>query len=451
MSSPLPAVRTVTATLLAAAMLQLVAIVASPPADANNQVATTSSWVNIRSGPGTGYRKLGVLYQGQSLEVVGRRGNWTMVRYNGQTAYIYSSYLSIRSSSATQVSSGGRTGTVHSTARLNVRTGPSLNSHVVTTVNPHTEFTLTGRSSNGFSEVTYRGATRWVWSAYITSPSSRPQAPAPAPSAKLPKVTGKMRLTGRLMIRSDDTPNFTSLGKLPIGSIIDVTGVKRNGVVQAVYQGAVRWFDANWVVPVSSGPAAPSAPTAPASIGTRYSKSNLNVRSAPSQSSALLGVANAGTTLSVTGRISNGYAEISWRGRTAWVAGQYLIASKDSLLTAWSAGLDSLLPNGKRIVRTVHSEFPQIKVMYGVRFDPIPDHPSGKAVDIMIPNYKNNKELGWRIAEYMRANAKRLKIRYIIFDQKLWNIERDSAGWRNMANRGGDTANHKDHVHITTY
>ena len=73
MSSPLHAVRTVTATLLAAAMLQLAAIVASPPADANNQVATTSSWVNIRSGPGTGYRKLGVLYRGQSLEVIGQR------------------------------------------------------------------------------------------------------------------------------------------------------------------------------------------------------------------------------------------------------------------------------------------------------------------------------------------------------------------------------------------
>ncbi|MDO4784850.1 MAG: SH3 domain-containing protein [Propionibacteriaceae bacterium] len=449
MSSPLRTVRTMTATLLAAGMLQLAAIVASPPADANQKVATATTWVNIRSGPGTSYSKLGILYEGQSVEVTGQRGNWAVVRYNGSTAYIYSSYLSIRSSSASQVSAGGRKGSVHSTARLNVRTAPSLASQVITTVNPHTAFTLTGRTSNGFSEVTYRGATRWVWSAYISAPSSPGKPSAPAPS--LPKVTGKMRLTGRLMIRSDDTPNFTSLGKLPIGSIIDVTGVKRNGVVQAVYQGAVRWFDADWVVPVDSGPAAPKAPAAPSTIGSRYSKHNLNVRAAASHSSALLGVASAGTTLQVTGRISNGYAEINWHGRTAWVAGQYLIASTDSLITAWSAGLDSLLPNGKRIVRTVHSEFPQIKVMYGVRFDPIPDHPSGKAVDIMIPNYKNNKELGWRIAEYMKANAKRLKIRYIIFDQKLWNIERDSAGWRRMSDRGGDTANHKDHVHITTY
>lgn len=446
MKPALHALRISAAALVAGGMLQLAAIVASPPADAHNQVATATTWVNIRSGPGTNYRKLGVLHQGESLEVTGRRGSWTVVRYKGKTAYIYSSYLSVRANGAAKVTGGGTTGTVYSTGRLNVRTGPSLGSSVITTVNPRTAFTLTGRSSNGFSEVTYQGKPHWVWAAYTTT-----AARSSAPAASLPVITGKMRLTGRLMIRSDDSPNFTSLGKLPIGSIIDVTGVKRNGVVQAVYQGAVRWFDANWVVPVSSSASSPTAPSAPSTIGSRSSTRNLNVRATPSHSGKLLASTHKGCSFEVTGRISNGFAEINWRGRTAWVAGQYLNATKDSLITAWSAGLDSLLPNGKQIVRTVHAQFPQIKVMYGVRFDPIPDHPSGKAVDIMIPNYRSNKALGTKIAEYMKANAKRLNIRYIIWDQKVWNIERNSAGWRQMSNRGGDTANHKDHIHITTY
>mgnify|MGYP003092191452 FL=1 len=89
--------------------------------------------------------------------------------------------------------------------------------------------------------------------------------------------------------------------------------------------------------------------------------------------------------------------------------------------------------------------------MYGVRPDPLPDHPSGRAVDIMIPNYRSNKELGNRLAAYFKANHSQFRVHYIIWDQKIWNITRDSEGWRPMAGRGSYTANHKDHIHITVY
>ncbi|MDO5736583.1 MAG: hypothetical protein Q4P15_08920 [Propionibacteriaceae bacterium] len=75
---------------------------------------------------------------------------------------------------------------------------------------------------------------------------------------------------------------------------------------------------------------------------------------------------------------------------------------------------------------------------------------SGRAVDVMIPDHKVNNALGWEIATYYRTNAERFNITYIIFDQKIWSAARDGQGWRSMAGRGGDTANHKDHVHINT-
>ena len=39
----------------------------------------------------------------------------------------------------------------------------------------------------------------------------------------------------------------------------------------------------------------------------------------------------------------------------------------------------------------------------------------------------------------------------MIWDQHIWNNERSGDGWRYMANRGSDSANHKNHVHITVY
>ena len=72
--------------------------------------ATTA--VNVRTGAGTGYSRLGMLYAGESVERTGKTDNgWSRVNYNGQEAYINSDYLTTEepvkeSSSNTTVSSG---------------------------------------------------------------------------------------------------------------------------------------------------------------------------------------------------------------------------------------------------------------------------------------------------------------------------------------------------------
>ena len=71
----------------------------------------------------------------------------------------------------------------------------------------------------------------------------------------------------------------------------------------------------------------------------------------------------------------------------------------------------------------------------------------------MLPKYQTTagRQLGFSVASWARANARSLGIKYVIWDQKIWNIQRDREGWRHMASRGSDTANHKDHVHITVF
>lgn len=116
-----------------------------------------------------------------------------------------------------------------------------------------------------------------------------------------------------------------------------------------------------------------------------------------------------------------------------------------------SSGLDKVNDNTKKVVRHVWANYPQIKTMYGWSQRTTPDHPAGRAVDIMIPNWKNNKALGWEMARFYRANAAQFGISYIIYDQQIWSVARDGQGWRSMADRGSNTANHKDHLHVNTY
>ncbi len=50
--------------------------------------------INIRSGPGTDYDKVGVLYTNAAVTVVGTNGDWLAISYNGQNGFVLGSLLS---------------------------------------------------------------------------------------------------------------------------------------------------------------------------------------------------------------------------------------------------------------------------------------------------------------------------------------------------------------------
>ena len=80
------------------------------------------------------------------------------------------------------------------------------------------------------------------------------------------------------------------------------------------------------------------------------------------------------------------------------------------------------------------------------------DHGKGLAVDVMVPT---NSELGDQVAQYAIDNMDRAGISYVIWKQQFYmpvnNIYGPANTWNQMPDRGGDTANHYDHVHISFY
>lgn len=53
--------------------------------------------VNVRSGPGTNYTKLGVAKAGETLTVTGiTSGNWYQISFNGETGYVAGNFISIQ-------------------------------------------------------------------------------------------------------------------------------------------------------------------------------------------------------------------------------------------------------------------------------------------------------------------------------------------------------------------
>jgi hypothetical protein len=68
------------------------------------------------------------------------------------------------------------------------------------------------------------------------------------------------------------------------------------------------------------------------------------------------------------------------------------------------------------------------------------DHPSGLAVDFMV-----DRATGDALANCALANMDSLGIKYVIWEQRI----NHGNGWQGMEDRGGATANHFDHVHIS--
>lgn len=108
---------------------------------------------------------------------------------------------------------------------------------------------------------------------------------------------------------------------------------------------------------------------------------------------------------------------------------------------------DQLQVDAVRGMRTVVEQFPEVTSIGGWREDGggSSDHPSGRAIDAMVPMDDAGKELGDRIADYFIDNADDLNVVSLIWQQRYW----EGGEWSDMADQGDPTENHMDHVHVS--
>ena len=85
-------------------------------------------------------------------------------------------------------------------------------------------------------------------------------------------------------------------------------------------------------------------------------------------------------------------------------------------------------------------------------------HYEGRAIDVFVrPINAGNKQRGWALATYLVANADRLDIKTLIFDDRIWHAgSRSDDGWtdyRVPSSSRGDRAilEHRDHVHVDVF
>jgi len=122
-------------------------------------------------------------------------------------------------------------------------------------------------------------------------------------------------------------------------------------------------------------------------------------------------------------------------------------------------GGDGLTPHAKAVLEDVRSVFGPVAAA-GFAADGSssghgPDTPAydGRAVDFFFrPGDASNRRIGWALAHYLVANADRLSLRTVIFDDRIWSASSSSDGWQEYEapDSPGDpqVGRHLDHVHV---
>lgn len=234
--------------------------------------------------------------------------------------------------------------TLHASAAVNVRLGPSTSKARIGVLYPGDEVSATGSSVGGWTPVTYKGSSAWVSTRYLSGGSYEP-------TARYTAATGSAWATANLNLRSAAGPDKHIVATLPAGTRVTRTGTvsgdwsqvsspKGSGWVHQAYlsvsRAAAKTSD-DTSSTTSGTSAEPAAYTPPSTVGTRYATTTLNLWTA-SSGSRYVGTVDRGTALGYTGKATNGRTQVVVKGAARWVTSSYLSSSRASTSASRTSG-----------------------------------------------------------------------------------------------------------------
>lgn len=138
-------------------------LVTAAIAQAQDAVDVVSLQSAARTGPGTGYASVGTIHRGEAYVRVNQSGDWSQIWFAATTAWVPTQTL---------VSSTRPKRTV--TAQyLNVRSGPGTGYSIVGSAQLGSWWVVR-RTENGWSQVWFKGTTRWMSSTYLADRAGDP-------------------------------------------------------------------------------------------------------------------------------------------------------------------------------------------------------------------------------------------------------------------------------------
>ena len=238
--------------------------------------ARTTAVLNIRTGPSTGYRSLGLLDNGETVTVLENCGNgWYAVRTSSNTfGYCSGDYLRVTlgtspapqpeptpqpSEPDTATRWNGRT-----TAFVNLRSGPSTGYRIYLTVPLGDAITILDRSNSGWYRVQYGSYTGYMSSDYIDVLGAVQETP---PSEEDTATRWNGRTTAFVNLRSGPSTGYRIYLTVPLGDAITILDRSNSGWYRVQYGSYTGYMSSDYIqvlgtVEETPDPTVPTPPPA---------------------------------------------------------------------------------------------------------------------------------------------------------------------------------------------
>lgn len=300
------------------------------------KVINISSSLNIRSGAGTEHSVVGTLYNGATVNIIEKVGDWYHINHNEVNGYVSAQYLQEvnanepeQTPEPTPVSKAGKV--VNISSSLNIRSGAGTGHSIVGTLHNGAIVNIIEKSGDWY-HINHNGVNGYVSAQYLQEVSSgntsNENTPAPAPTPTPLNKTGKVvNISSSLNIRSGAGTGHSIVGTLHNGATVNI--VEKSGDWYHIsHNGVNGYVSAQYLQEISSGN---SANGNASGKGYVYNiTSNLRVRAAASTNSLILGYLSNGESVDIVGS-SNGWIHINYKGTTAYVSSEYIrIGEPDS-------------------------------------------------------------------------------------------------------------------------
>ena len=212
------------------AMTILTPVIASA---ATVEMAYSGGSLYLRSGPGRDYSSKGTVEDGDYITVISYGDVWSKVKTgSGKTGYIKNLYINDGDDNyASGTSYFDSRYSVYTTASVNLRSGASTNTAVITTLKKGTKLTAMGKNSGFYLVQTSGGTQGYVSSKYISKSKVSSGSSSSSSSTATKTVTASY-----VNMREGGGLSYDVVKVLPYGTKVSVlykgnywTRVKHNG------------------------------------------------------------------------------------------------------------------------------------------------------------------------------------------------------------------------------
>lgn len=211
--------------------------------------------LNVRASANTSSKTIGGLNTGCTVYITKKLNGWYQIQYGESVGYVSSDYISartidtsdtneekqepIKENTANTITSMNSIGTVKSGINLNVRDKDSTAGKILATLAGGTKVLITGKTTNNWYKINYRGSDAYLSAAYITNVVKS--------DVTLMNATGTVTPSDGLNVRSAPSVSGVKFGTLSKGTKVTIMGKTSNNWYMISFNNGIGYVSGAYV------------------------------------------------------------------------------------------------------------------------------------------------------------------------------------------------------------